>query len=267
MRELKTMAANNRRVLVTGGGAFLGDAITAALLAEGAEVTLLVRPGGEDKLGLLAQRARIQIADVFDPASLRGRGRGHGIAIHTVGSLIADPSQGLTYQRLNLVSARNVATMCVSDGVPHMVLMSSVRAPWISGQYLKAKREAEDYLTRVGVNGTVIRAPIAYIRGSKRPIFFEFFTALGSIPPLSWTRLGRIAPMPIDILARGVARAALNPQKSIYYARDLRRLNRKGEKSIALSGVPSAEDGSPRQVHPFELLDDDSPNGWTTDSD
>jgi NAD(P)-dependent dehydrogenase (short-subunit alcohol dehydrogenase family) len=46
MRELKTMAANNRRVLVTGGGAFLGDAITAALLAEGAEVTLLVRPGG-----------------------------------------------------------------------------------------------------------------------------------------------------------------------------------------------------------------------------
>ena len=45
------------RVLVTGGGTFLGDSIAAALLAEGVEVTLLVRPGAEEKLGSLAQRA------------------------------------------------------------------------------------------------------------------------------------------------------------------------------------------------------------------
>ena len=52
------MATTNRRVLVTGGGTFLGDNIAAALLAEGAEVVLLVRPGAEDKLGPLANRTR-----------------------------------------------------------------------------------------------------------------------------------------------------------------------------------------------------------------
>ena len=44
------------RVLVTGGEAFLGLNIASALLAEGAEVTLLVRSGAEDRLGVLANR-------------------------------------------------------------------------------------------------------------------------------------------------------------------------------------------------------------------
>src|ERR1700741_2991746 len=140
------MAGKDRRILVTGGGTFLGDNIAAALLAEGAEVTLLVRPGTEDKLGPLAQRVRWWTADVWNPASLRGRARGHASVIHTVGSLSADPVQGLNHHWLNFVSARNVANMCVSDGVPHIVLMSSARAPWVNGHYLRAKREAENYI-------------------------------------------------------------------------------------------------------------------------
>src|SRR5438046_1828432 len=78
------------RVLVTGGGTFLGDSIAAALLAEGVEVTLLVRPEAEEKIGVLAQRVRTYTADVWDPASLKGRARGHASVIHTVGSLSAD---------------------------------------------------------------------------------------------------------------------------------------------------------------------------------
>src|SRR6187549_1561343 len=145
------MTTNNRRVLVTGGGTFLGDNIAAALLAEGAEVTLLVRPGAEDKLGPLAQRVRWITADVWNPASLRGRARGHASVIHTVGSMIADTAQGSNHHRLNFVSARNVANMCVSDGVPHMTLMSTVRAPWLNNNYLRAKREAETYMEHVGL--------------------------------------------------------------------------------------------------------------------
>lgn len=260
------MTVDNRRVLVTGGGTFLGDNIAAALLAEGAEVTLLVRPGGEEKLGLLGQRVRWWTADVWDSASLKGRARGHGVVIHTIGSMIENPPQGLTYQRLNFVSARNVVTMCVSDGVPHMILLSSVYAPWVSRRYVRAKREAEQYLARVGVSGTIIRAPIAYRNGQSRPLFFEFMTAIGSIPPLSWTRLGRIAPMPVDMLARGVARIALETQRSktIYYANDLRQRNRRDDMPYSVMPPESeAVASETRRVHPFELLDDETPFGWT----
>jgi uncharacterized protein YbjT (DUF2867 family) len=266
----RDMVVNNRRVLVTGGGTFLGDNIAAALLAEGAEVTLLVRPGAEGRLGPLAQRTRWWTADVWDTASLRGRARGHGVVIHTVGSMIADPAQGLTYHRLNFVSARNVITMCISDGVPHLMLMSGVSAPWINRQYIRAKREAEEYLRRVGMRGTIIRAPLAYMPRQRRPLFFELMTLFGSVPPFSWTPLGRIAPIPVDVLARGVARIALEKKrdKSIYYAADLRRRSQKDDVPLAVvmnAGLSSTQ--PQRTIHPFELLDDDTPFGWTPPSD
>lgn len=260
---------NKTRVLITGGGTFLGDSIAAALLAEGAEVTLLVREGTEANLGPLQQRVRWWHADMWDTASLRGRGRGHRLVIHTIGSLTADPVQGLSHHRLNFVSARNAATMCISDGVPELMLISTVRAPWISRRYLKSKREAEQYLGRVGVSGTIIRAPLVYGRGQGRPPFFALMTALGSIPPISWLGPGRIAPMPVDLLARGVARLALEPQrdKQIYYAPDLRRRNKRGERQSELvnapvrQSAPALDDTQPKR-NAFELLDEDVPFGW-----
>jgi uncharacterized protein YbjT (DUF2867 family) len=238
------MVSTNRRILVTGGGTFLGDNIAAALLAEGAEVTLLVRPGAEDKLGPLAQRARWYTADVWNPASLRGRARGHASVIHTIGSMNADPALGLNHNWLNFVSARNVANMCVGDGVPNMVLMSSVRAPWINGHYLRAKREAEGYMERVGLQPTIIRAPIAYVRGQPRHPFYLLMTILGSTPILSWFWFGRIAP------------------KTIFYAPDLRRRNTAREARSAAPITPGESLPIQKQVHPFELLDEDTPFGW-----
>jgi len=258
------MAGKDRRILVTGGGTFLGDNIAAALLAEGAEVTLLVRPGTEDKLGPLAQRVRWISADVWNPASLRGRARGHASVIHTVGSMVADAAQGSNHHQLNFVSARNVANMCVSDGVPHMVLMSSVRAPWVNNNYLRAKREAENYMERVGLTATVIRAPVAYVRGERRHPFYLLMTILGSTPILSWFWFGRVAPMPVDMLARGVARITLDKSrnKTIYYASDLRKRNTAREARRAAPVLPAESLPQQRKVHPFELLDEDTPFGW-----
>ncbi|MFN8374539.1 MAG: SDR family oxidoreductase [Anaerolineae bacterium] len=257
------MTSNNRRILVTGGGTFLGDNIAAALLAEGAEVTLLVRPGAEDKLGPLAQRVRWWAADVWNPASLRGRARGHASVIHTVGSMTEDTTQGLNHHYLNFVSARNVANMCVSDGVPHMVLISGVSAPWTNRAYIRSKREAETYIGRVGLQSSIIRAPLAYVRGRPRPFFFQLMTLLGSIPPISWLGFGRFAPMPVDMLARGVARITLDRKRSkiIYYASDLRKRNRREE--VRRSAPLPARQAPIRERLAIELPDDEELFGWT----
>lgn len=254
-----------QRVLVTGGGTFLGDSIAAALIAEGIDVTLLVRPGAEDRLGSLVDRARWYTADVWDPASLKGRARGHAHVIHTVGSLSADPAQGLTFHWLNFVSARNVANMCVSSGVPHMVLLSSVRAPWVSRQYIAAKREAEAYIPRVGLRSTVIRAPIAYVRGTRRRPFYWLMSVLGAVPPLSWFWFGRVAPLPVDVLARGVARITLEPRQkdAIFYARDLRKRNARREQR---SGV-SEREVQIQRPQPIYPEDENAPFGWLPPED
>ncbi|HRF95641.1 MAG TPA: hypothetical protein PLZ51_10615, partial [Aggregatilineales bacterium] len=77
---------------------------------------------------------------------------------------------------------------------------------------------------------------LTYSYGEYRPPFFELMTLLGSIPLLNQFRMKRIAPMPIECLARGVARVALmeGRRKPIYYAPDLRRLVKKEERRESL---------------------------------
>lgn len=261
---------NKRPILVIGGGTFLGNSIIAALLLEGADVATIVRPDAESKLGALHRQVRVLSGDVFEPASLRGRARGYAIAISTVGSLTANPERGLTHQRLNFVSIRNVCAMCISDGVSHLIYISSANAPWLSRGYIRAKRDAEAHIRRVGLQGTIIRAPLAYTHGEFRPPFFKWMTLLGSTPILNQFWLKRIAPMPIETLARGVARIALQEgrRKPIYYAPDLRKLVRRDERTTPLlpEGLWNVTDDTPHSRQhiylPHGSLDEDAPFGW-----
>lgn len=261
--------SNPKRVVITGGGTFLGISIASALLAEGADVTLILRPGNEKRLGPLATRVRWHIADMWDPASLRGRARGHGTLIHTVGSMTDDPARGLTYHRLNFLSARNAANMCISDGVPHMVLISAVAAPWVNRQYVKAKREAEAYLRRVGIQSSVIRAPLTYVRGQPRPLFYQAMSLLGAVPIINLLGFRYVAPIPLDLAARGIARIALNPtlNRTLYTAVDLRRLNKREERQGTLPTMQAFDDAhTDTSASPYAYLDEDTPFGWMPES-
>ena len=255
------------RILVTGGGTLLGDAVAAALLAEGADVTLLVRPGAEDRPGGLAQRARLVSADVWEPSSLKGHARGAQAVIHTVGGMTADAAHGLSFSYLNVVSARNVANMAVNGGAPRVVLLSAVSAPWVPRGYVRAKREAEQYLELIGLQATIIRAPVVYVRGSKRRLFYRAISALGSFPLTGWLGFRSVAPLPLDVVARGVARITLSPrsQKLVYAAGDLRAHNTPSELRHGYPESGPLADDLMKPVSTIQLLDDEVPFGWTPD--
>jgi uncharacterized protein YbjT (DUF2867 family) len=264
-----TLPNNNRRVLVTGG-TFLGDQIAAALLGEGAEVTMLLRAEAVERLGPLRARVAWHVADVWNPASLRGRARGHSCVIHTVGSMSEDTVLGLNHHHLNFVCARNVTNMCVSDGVQHLVFLSGVSAPWVHPGYIRAKREAENYIGRMGLQASIVRAPLAFPRRAPRDLFFRLLSVLGW-PPLSWTPLGNIAPLPVDVLARGVARLVLQPkrQRILFHAADLRRLNSAEERRGAPRTQPPRPPQAAQAAPPsdFMRVSEDAPFGWMPTDD
>lgn len=257
------MARGTRGILVTGGGSFLGDYIAVALLAEGLAVSLLVQPGAEDKLGQLSRQVRWSRADVWSPGSLRGKARGHAAVIHTIGSLTDDPARGVSFERLNLVSTRNVANMCISDGVERLIFISGSRAPWLKRGYIQSKRAAETYLQRSGLRIKIVRAPLLFARDQDRPFFFRLLTRLGRLPPLAWLGLGNAAPLPVELLARGVAQLALTDEveQAIVYADALQRLAR-------LATVPPEETlpGYERREL-YDAPDEDLPFGWTPGSE
>jgi uncharacterized protein YbjT (DUF2867 family) len=248
-----------KRVLVTGGTGYLGYRVVRALLEQGAEVTLLLRPGSEEKLGALRGRVQWFEADPWNPATLRGRGRGHSVVIHLVGGLKPDPVRGLTFRHLNYVSARNVAQMAVSDGVPHMVLLSASAAPiGIQRGYIESKRDAEAYIESTGLAWTVVRAPALYVPGERRNPIYRLISIIGAIPVFG----GIVAPqnpMPVDTAARGIASLALSSDSlhnRLIRPRQLRRIGRSLERRMQ----PTVESGV-MQPNSGELLDE-TPFGW-----
>ncbi len=258
-------STSSTRILITGGHTQVGLRLALALLSEHADVTLLMRPETEDRLGPLAGRVQTAAADIWDSASLRGRARGHDIVIHTVGSMVAAPQQGLTYHRLNVVSARNAVNMCINDGVQRLMLLSTAAAPWLNRDYVRSKRDAEEYMARVGVEAQVIRAPLLYERGSDRPVFYRLLALLRVFPLIAQLGGQRIAPLPLDIFVRGVARLALQPpqMQRIFYAPHLRRLNSREERRglIPLS-LDSVEEKT-ASIIPIAPQSDQTPFGWS----
>lgn len=253
---------NWNKVFVTGGTGFIGRHVVAMLVEAGADVTVLVDPEHEDQLGTLRRHIHMVSGDVWNSASLKGRSRNHGVVVHLVGSVRAQPEKGLTFQQLNLVSARNVISMAVSDGVPYFVLLSAAsRPPGVSSEYLRSKRDAEQYLRSSGLQWAIVRAPVVFDREQGGGAFFALLSRIGSLPLLRifW---GRRTPLPVDVAARGLARIALQedlPHQSIIYADQLRRLGRvktrrvRGIQLPRRRGRAESSDGGGEEV-PFGWL-------------
>lgn len=216
------------RLLVTGATGFVGFRVVAAMLELDLPVTLLIRPDQADKVATLADKVKIIHGDVWNRASLKGLSRGYGAVIHLVGSTKTDPARGLTYQQINLTSARNVIGMAVADGVLNFLLLSVAALPLTSpSEYVRSKREAEEYLDHSGLNGVIVRAPTLYPSGQFSP-FLTLLSAVGIIPPSRWV-IGRYMPLRVDTAARGIAAVAAEIGQytgRTLYANDLRGLAR-----------------------------------------
>ena len=219
---------SNVKILVTGATGFLGYRVVIALLEAGVSVSVLVQPDRQESLAPLAEYVDFIEGDVWNKASLKGRARNHQVVVHLVGSHHIDPARGLTYNQINLVSARHVTAMAVSDGVPHMVLLSTIVRPLdLPGAYVRSKRDAESYLIASGLHWTVVRAPALYL--PQQSSLLRLVALLGGLVPFRWL-IGRYLPLSVNVAARGIAGVALNPmayhQKTIYVSQ-LRRIARK----------------------------------------
>ncbi len=244
-------------MLVTGPTGFLGLRVLRALVEEGAEVSALVRPGSEDKLGVLKHRVNIIPADVWIPASLKGRARGHQVVVHLIGGTRPDPKRGITFRTLNYDSARNVAQMAVSDGVAHFIFLSAASGlPGVQTGYLDNKRDAEQYLQSTGLTWTILRAPPLYMPGMRRNPAYAMLSIFRFVPPFSFVA-GNWSPLSADIAARAIARLAIDAdplQNRLIMPGKLRALGRVPSQRIQI--IPPAAD--PASVD----AQDEAPFGW-----
>jgi nucleoside-diphosphate-sugar epimerase len=117
------------KVLVTGGGGFIGHHLVRALLARGDEVAVIDDFSTGDRARLAPVRDRISLVEgsILDPASLDEAARGcevilHEAAIPSVARSVADPRRS---DRVNAAGTIEVMLAAVRHGVRRVVYAGS----------------------------------------------------------------------------------------------------------------------------------------------
>jgi nucleoside-diphosphate-sugar epimerase len=109
------------RVLVTGGGGFLGKSVSLALVARGDQVRVLGRRHYPE---LQAAGAEIRQADVSDARAVRDAAAGCDAVVHTA-ARVGSWGRYRDFHRTNVVGTQNVLAACRTHRISRLVFTSS----------------------------------------------------------------------------------------------------------------------------------------------
>ena len=115
------------KVIVTGANGFLGAWLTGRLLAEGHEVTALVRKNS-DLSELEDKKPHYAYGDVTNKESLQQAFKEQDIVFHLAGVVAYKKSARPLMEKVNVEGTRNVVDVCAELKVPQLLHVSSVVA-------------------------------------------------------------------------------------------------------------------------------------------
>lgn len=150
------------KVLVFGGNRATGFEIVKALKANGADVTVMVRPTA-DVSALQAMGVSTVLGQVLDPADVKhavAQGLFAAFICAVGGSLLGggahfDPVKNMVDAALSAKVRRVVMISSIGVGDSHDALPAFVH--WVLGRAMKQKEKAEAYLKTSGLDYTIIR--------------------------------------------------------------------------------------------------------------
>jgi len=186
------------RVGIIGGTGFVGGYLVDALLANGHEVNVLVRPGSEDKV---RQPARVNLVqgDLDSTAALSDVLQGCDAVIYNVGLLREFPRRGITFEQTQYQGVVDTVAAAQHAGIKRLLLMSAIGVKDPGTRYQATKRRAEIHALDSGLDVTVLRPSVIF--GDPRGTM-EFATQLFQDmikPPLPAVAFPGVRMSPINI--------------------------------------------------------------------
>ena len=206
------------RVAITGANGFVGRALIAALLADGADgaagdIRAIVRDPGRAATELPHAGLELRQADVTDPGSLRGAFDGIDAVVHTVA--IPTERHG-SFERVNAEGTRAVVREAERAGVRRLVHVSAIGASAESPYpFLRTKGEGEAAVAGSGLPHVVLRPSILFGPGD------DFFPRLRfslrfPVVPLPGGGRALFQPLHVEDLARAIRAALRGPMTGAF---------------------------------------------------
>lgn len=170
----------NRSIVVLGGSGFVGRALVARLLAQGARVRVLSRSA--DTRARIPAGAALATGDVFDADFLHEAFDGADAAINLVGILNERGDDGSGFRKVYVELAERLLDAMQRTGMRRLLQMSALHAGDGESHYLKARGEAETRVRASDVDWTLFRASV--IAGPGDGLFCRFAQLLRFAPGL-----------------------------------------------------------------------------------
>jgi len=197
------------RVLLTGATGFVGRAVIQALRAEGYVVRCLVRRGSEPKLRGVGAIERVE-GDVLAPLTLEEGMAGCDAVVHLVGIIREHLATNATFDRVHVQGTLNVIAAAATSGVRRYVHMSALGAREDArSRYHQTKWLAEEVVRACPLPWTIFRPSVIYGRGDGFVLRLE--RCIRRLPVVPLVGCGRLQPVAVEQVARGVARALALP--------------------------------------------------------
>lgn len=149
------------RVALLGGTGFVGGYLTEALLEQGHQPVLLVRPGSEPKV---RERGRCTLVsgEVADTQAVHATLKDCDATIYNIGILREQPRAGITFEALHYQGARRTIDAAVALGVKRFLLMSANGVRSDGTAYQRTKHAAEEHLRATKLELTIFRPSVIF---------------------------------------------------------------------------------------------------------
>ena len=169
-------AVEDKTILVTGGGGFIGSAVVDLLVKRGAKVRTLVGAPGDKVREPPAQVTSIR-ADITDSSAIRELTAGADVVIHLAGpaSVAASFESAVEYSRVHVGGTTALLDVCRRVGVRRFIYLSSAevyggphtmpvredfalqaRSPYAAAK-ISAERFVEAFVHGFGLQAIVLR--------------------------------------------------------------------------------------------------------------
>jgi uncharacterized protein YbjT (DUF2867 family) len=141
-----------RRVFISGGTGYLGQAVIAALLKRRHNVKALARRGSEHKL---PSNVEVVTGNALDAMTFSCAGS--DTFLHLVGTPHPAPWKGAEFRAIDLPSLQASVRAAVDGGVSHFIFLSVAQPAPIMRAYIEVRAQCEGIIQDAGLTATILR--------------------------------------------------------------------------------------------------------------